>query len=319
MEDMSANMERFRQRQNLACAASDRVNAEQREQSVRKVASCTDKLFIADVKIAKRPYRCPDCGDECVYDVISVTPEQHMYRRSMCACEESACAKEEALKAREAHARRVAAARRGCRLDGKLAGMTLDNMQLVEGTEATLSAAREFVDVWSGLGKGLVIIGECGSGKTHIAAGVGNALVEKGARVEFWPVFDLLAEMRRAVGGRDVDDLCDRLSRVGLLILDDLGNERIGKDEQGNWAREQLLRIIYTRDVHERPVLVTTNFYASDLMGSLGGPIVSRLQGMCTWWEITAGDFRPRGNRDQPQRHRGHREKREGKLVTGHQ
>ena len=79
-----------------------------------------------------------------------------------------------------------------------------------------------------------------------------------------------------------------------LPAHDDLGTERRAPDSKGDWAREQLLRIFYWRDVYQRPAVVTTNYTVDELMDKVGGAAISRLLGLCTWHEIRAGDFRVR-------------------------
>jgi DNA replication protein DnaC len=210
----------------------------------------------------------------------------------LCLCERTAEAEKERREHAEWLARRVVLFRLDCRLTGKLRRMSLESFGPSSATRKAHAAARELVDAWPGERRGLVLSGQCGCGKTHLAAGIGNALVEKGISVEFWPVFDLLQAIRDSFDGRE--DVAARVSKLGLLILDDLGNERIGRDEKGDWAREQLFRIIYWRELNELPVVVTTNHSVDVLESKLGGPTVSRLLGMCAWFQIEAGDYRVR-------------------------
>jgi DNA replication protein DnaC len=57
-------------------------------------------------------------------------------------------------------------------------------------------------------------------------------------------------------------------------------------DDRGDWAREQLYRLVYQRDLHKRPIIVTTNLGLEGLKERLQGRTASRLFGMSEWVDI---------------------------------
>ena len=69
------------------------------------------------------------------------------------------------------------------------------------------------------------------------------------------------------------------LQTVPLLILDDLGRERIRGSYAEDWAASQLDGIINHRYRHEMPILWTTNVPAAHLVVLYGSALVSRLTG----------------------------------------
>ena len=75
----------------------------------------------------------------------------------------------------------------------------------------------------SSRGEGLLFAGPTGCGKTHLAAAIGNALLEDGRRVVFKRVTDLYYELRGSFdGGNSETDIITPCRQADLLILDDL-------------------------------------------------------------------------------------------------
>ncbi|MDQ3549169.1 MAG: ATP-binding protein [Chloroflexota bacterium] len=160
--------------------------------------------------------------------------------------------------------------------------------------EAAIAYARNR-DGW------LVLVGEYGCGKTHLAAAIANFMLQE--REAGSPVFavvpDLLDYLRTTFDPDSevsYDDRFSALRGAPLLILDDLGTENTTP-----WAREKLFQIINHRYNERSPLVVTTN----DL-DRVDPRIRSRL---CDWQlsrhvYIDADDFRDRnGGRRRSRTH----------------
>ena len=258
----------------------------------------TERLFHATIRVDKAPYVCPVCGVTCLYKIEPVFKDKIYYYRQGCKCElEAEAVIQKQIEQNELD-REIAQARRGSRLIGKLARMTFKSLEQKSGLTNAVKAAQDYARGWPQT-RGLIFSGPFGSGKTHVACALANALIAQGVKVEFWPGFEILQEIRDSYDRhRDNEDICDTLSQIAALIYDDIGNERISSDEKGDWAREQLLRIFYWRDIRELPVIATTNLTIDELIDKIGGATVSRLLGMCEWVEITATDYRTREVQD---------------------
>ena len=107
----------------------------------------------------------------------------------------------------------------------------------------------------------LVLRGGYGCGKTHLAAAIANACVEKGRPVLFLTVPDLLDHLRATFAPSAPDDQVTpyqtrfhEIRRAPVLILDDLGTE-----SGTTWAREKLYQIFNHRYNARLPTVVTTN------------------------------------------------------------
>lgn len=134
----------------------------------------------------------------------------------------------------------------------------------------------------------LLLEGTYGTGKTHLAAAIGNQRLQHGDEVLFITVPDLLDHLRSAYAPSSdlaYDETFDRVRSVPLLILDDLGTENAS-----GWAREKLFQLLNHRYTRRLPTVVTTNIE----LDSIDPRIRSRLldAGMIRHARIIAPDYR---------------------------
>ena len=122
----------------------------------------------------------------------------------------------------------------------------------------------------------LTLAGKPGTGKTHLAMGIGWHWLEVLDKlVKYSQVEGLLDELRSGFNTRsaqedhDFDMKLEQIKGCSLLILDDLGVE-----QSTPWARAKLDEIIDYRYINELPLVVTTNLSPSKLEPR----IASRLQ-----------------------------------------
>ncbi len=99
---------------------------------------------------------------------------------------------------------------------------TFETFRPTSLSRAAYDAAREWarrVNDW------LVIHGEPGSGKTHLAVAVVNELAAAGRRVRYWYAPDLARAAKRQIsqGGNAEDDFVRQVKELPILVLDDLG------------------------------------------------------------------------------------------------
>lgn len=138
--------------------------------------------------------------------------------------------------------------------------------------------------------RGLFIAGPVGTGKTHLAVGILRAAMDlRGIRGRFAMVPAVLAQIRAAIGRGDEEaaHLLESYQRTQLLILDDLGAERVT-----DWVREQLFLLVDARYQAMLPTIVTTNDTLEALEDHVGQRIVSRIMEMCDGIALDGPDYR---------------------------
>lgn len=126
--------------------------------------------------------------------------------------------------------------------------------------ESAFKAAQEFAEQPHGW---LMLMGGYGSGKTHLAAAVGNYRKGMGEDPIFVVVPDLLDHLRATFGPTSnvsYDELFQRVRTTPLLILDDLGTQSATP-----WAREKLYQIFNDRYNAKLPTVITTSERLEDL------------------------------------------------------
>jgi DNA replication protein DnaC len=148
--------------------------------------------------------------------------------------------------------------------------------------------------------RGLLLYGEAGVGKTHLAVAVLKEIVRrKGGRAVFYETRELLKLVRDTYSARAEASELDVLQPVleaELLVLDDLGAEK-----KSEWVEETLGLVVNTRYSERRLTVITTNLADADnteptsFAYQLGLRTRSRLKEMCDWVCIEGVDTREVG------------------------
>lgn len=150
-------------------------------------------------------------------------------------------------------------------------------------------AFRAAVEFCGDPGRGwLVLTGEAGTGKTHIAAGIVNRLLTTpGWRPLYYVVPDLLDQLRSISfrEGQERDRDWKAIREASVLVLDDYGTEK-----GSEWADEALFKLLDYRYANRLPLVVTTNL----LWEEMPARIASRLQDRAFSRVVTLrqGDYR---------------------------
>jgi DNA replication protein DnaC len=121
----------------------------------------------------------------------------------------------------------------------RLADFDLGATPTIEpATLATLVAG-----AWIGAGEPVVLLGDSGTGKTHLLIGLGIAACEQGLRVRYVTAAALVNELVEAEDERELSKVVGRYGRLDLLCLDELGYLHL--DRRG---AELLFQVLTERD-----------------------------------------------------------------------
>lgn len=135
----------------------------------------------------------------------------------------------------------------------------------------------------------LLLVGGYGTGKTHLAGAIANKLMDDGIPVLFDTFSGHLNKLKMEFnGGKNV--YLEQMKNVDMLILDDIGKEKISE-----WSQSIMFDVINYRYEHLLPIVLTTNLKSDSLKEYLGGAVWSRLCEMCTGVFTSGEDYRKNG------------------------
>jgi DNA replication protein DnaC len=137
----------------------------------------------------------------------------------------------------------------------------------------------------------IVFIGKSSMGKTGLATGILLKALENGYRGQFIRAQDLFDEMYASLADRSSRRLLNRLVKLDLLVIDELGYLNI-KPEQANI----FFKLIEERYRH-RPTIITTNLAYEEWPNFLGNPLMvdallQRLRHYCHTVRIEGPEIR---------------------------
>ncbi len=235
--------------------------------------------------------------------LVRVVNEQGKWVSRPCECQQL-----------EREERRLAAAR----IPERYRHCSLDTYETAfRGANASLAKAhliaRKFVEAYpaSTGGNGLLFVGSAGLGKTHLAVGVLQRLVqERGVRGLFCDYRELLKSIQNSYNPQvqiTELELLKPIFAAEVLVLDDLGAQK-----PNEWVWDTVALVLNTRYNDRQTTIVTTNWadlpagtgFKADKKGNqpatsedtLGDRITdrmrSRLAEMCVRVEMSGEDFR---------------------------
>jgi len=181
-----------------------------------------------------------------------------------------------------------------CRAENRRAAIA-ESVAAVKAETPEVYAGRSLVPALSGWVKNftgkqwLVLEGAIGTGKTTQGWSAALELAKRGAFLSpaettfgwgvrpfaVWNTVRWLDALRISY---DSDTVPPDLVYPWLLMLDDVGAERIRRDSQGgSWAIEQFYNTIHQRWERQRPTIVTTNLHGGELVKHLDERIADRI------------------------------------------
>jgi DNA replication protein DnaC len=157
---------------------------------------------------------------------------------------------------------------------------------------------QRFLEKYPQIDVGLLFLGTCGVGKTHLAVALlKHVIVEKGDAGLFYDFRDLLREIQaswNSVSQASELDVLRPVLEAKVLILDELG-----ANKPTEWVRDTIAHIINCRYNDKKLTIFTSNYLDTpakpgeeSLTDRIGVRLRSRLFEMCKEVEIHGVDFR---------------------------
>jgi len=176
---------------------------------------------------------------------------------------------------------------------------TLENFAAYNETlEKAVAHAKRVADAFPVVTRGMLLEGQPGVGKTHLAVAVLKQVIERsGARGLFYDTRDLLRVIRSTYDPsiRTTElEILRPVMTADLLVLDDLGAEKTSE-----WVDETMNLIVNTRYNERRLTIFTSNYLdipddadPNTLLFRIGFRMRSRLHEMCEFLVLDGADYR---------------------------
>ena len=213
----------------------------------------------------------------------------------LCKCEIERREREEEERKRVEFMRKIQELRRMGFPESEMQDWTFANDDL--SNERITKAMQNYVDNFDSLrktGKGLLLYGTVGTGKTFAACEVANALIDKGFPVLVTSFPRLTNTIQGMFDGKQ--DYIDGLNRFQLLVIDDLGTER-----NSEFMQEMIYNIIDSRYRSGLPFIITTNLTIDEIKkpGDIGRTrIYDRILERCFPIEVSGASRRRKAVRE---------------------
>lgn len=250
--------------------------------------------------------KCKFCGKDLKpigldYLYVNISPEFIEYER--CTCEKSISywkeidMKDQEQKKKQHYKEIINQFYSQNYISKRLKEYKFDNFKVTDINKKEVEIAKDYTNkcINNKLENGLIITGNSGVGKTHLAASISNELIQKDILVLMGRLTSLLDMIKETFkdNSKSENELIDLFSNLDMIVIDDLGTEKISQ-----WALDKLYTIIENRNENKLPIIITTRFDKQSLLNrfyqsndkDLSNAIIQKLYQMCYGVELKRYD-----------------------------
>lgn len=135
--------------------------------------------------------------------------------------------------------------------------------------------------------EGLLLYGDCGTGKSFYAACIVNTVIDRNFTAKFTSISEIERELWSA---NNKNEVYNYLSMLDLLVIDDLSVER-----DTPYMQEIVYNVVDMRSRRNKPMVITTNFTPADIKNAQEQwqkRVFSRILGSCIPYAVDGSDRR---------------------------
>lgn len=144
------------------------------------------------------------------------------------------------------------------------------------GQADVLDVAKRFVEKAGKAGGGLILLGQVGAGKTHVALAILNAFLERDLTGRYYTLSSLLRTIRESWkrSARETEqEILEKLCTVGLLVVDEIGLTKVQDTEYAF-----LTDVVTGRYDRRLPTILISNLDLERFTAEVGDRVVDRLR-----------------------------------------
>lgn len=136
---------------------------------------------------------------------------------------------------------------------------------ILEAHDCALEYYQRFDEIHGNRQNSLSLLGQPGTGKTHLITAVANSLMrKKGVPVLYFPYVEGFNDLRD-----DLDELevkLEKMKSIDVLFIDDLFKPVNKKPRATEWQIEQMYAVINHRYINHKPIMVSSELNVSELI-----------------------------------------------------
>ena len=139
----------------------------------------------------------------------------------------------------------------------------------------------------------VILHGDYGTGKTHLAIGMLRKAHMAKKRVKYYTVSTLLRELRQGESWKS-EKVLNTIAKYDLIVIDEIGRTKGTDSEQS-----QLFEVLDMRYAEMKPTILISNLDKKGLLEHLGTGLISRLvEGSNYRFECNWGNYRLKTNKE---------------------
>lgn len=176
-------------------------------------------------------------------------------------------------------------------LGKKYQNASFDNLDLnrpadfINAVERCKTYCKKWKEV-SQNGLGIYLYGDVGTGKSLLTACIGNYLLSQMIPVLFTNFFEIAKQIKKSFSSNSISesDFIEKLSKIDLLIIDDIGTEIMEKNGERTWIQDKIYDVINARYINQKPTIFSSNESLVELVEKCGmmKKTVDRIAAMST-------------------------------------
>ena len=154
-----------------------------------------------------------------------------------------------------------------------------DYIAKIPEQESVLAIAKDYAQNKTALhnGRGLIISGTVGTGKTHLASAIINDVITSENKIKaiYTTARDMIRHLRSAWKNTEISesDVIDQYASTSLLVIDELGAQFGSESEM-----IQMFEVLDKRYGERLPTVIISNLTINELVSLLGDRIIDRMR-----------------------------------------
>lgn len=209
-----------------------------------------------------------------------------------CTCQAEAIERERKLEEKRQKMLQLEKLKQMSLLGARYQNSRFENLDMDRPDDFVKAVARckTYCEKWEEVkkqGLGIYFYGDVGTGKSELTACIGHRLLEQMVPVLFTNFFEIAKEIKKTYNPSSSETesgFIHRLTKVDLLIIDDIGTETFVKNGERTWIQEKIYDVINARYINQKPTIFSSNDSLVELVEERGlmKKIVDRIASMST-------------------------------------